>query len=196
MQPARSLLTAFADDLAMVMHSAKTQLAEVVAVLLMMGRAALVDINGDKTVLVPLGKMTHEALRRWLKEYVPALAGAVIADRAEYLGIMLGPGAEQWRLSKAAAAWRNRTRDIKRLLLGPIRRVVVYNAAALGCLSYPAQMAAIPQELLKEERNVSQRVLGWPRHALPFDLLVQLKRKVGKNFLMVIEETNVILVPF
>ena len=45
LQPARRVLTAFADDMAMALHAMQTQLPRLLGVLLLVGRAALIDLN-------------------------------------------------------------------------------------------------------------------------------------------------------
>ena len=78
-----------------------------------MGKAALIELNGKKTVLVPLPIQDFETIRAWLLQSLPLLSEAQISLAAEYLGVQIGPEGHLLRWRKPSSRWRNKARMVK-----------------------------------------------------------------------------------
>ena len=90
----------FADDLAIVIHSAKNKLAPLALLFEKFAKASCLTLNISKCVCVPLGSDDDiiESTKPWFYLAAPAWSKFKFDTCAEYLGFMLGPGAVgiQW----------------------------------------------------------------------------------------------------
>jgi hypothetical protein len=105
-------ITAFADDIAIVVANLFTMLPGILAIFSKWALASSLCLNSEKSVIIPLWIFDAAMIWRWLRAVAPAFATCSICAAAKYLGILVGPAADlqQWApvehkvLSRAAEA--------------------------------------------------------------------------------------------
>ena len=85
-------LRAYADDTALVDPQLMDHLGQLERTFGEYARISGLDLNVGKTVLVPLGQLTHVQVRERLQQGSPLWGAMAIADSAKYLGFVVGPG--------------------------------------------------------------------------------------------------------
>ena len=125
-------------------------------------------------MIIPLGRAITEERIKQVREYVasivPEWSQFAIADCAEYLGIMVGPGGgndASWR--KPINKYKGRTVEIAKAGIAPSHGIDLYNQRAAPTMSYVPQLCLINAQVEKEELLALQRIFHLPHHAFPKD---------------------------
>ena len=141
-------------------------------------RAANLQLNIVKTVIVPLGCAFSDALAAAVKAYIaakfPSWAGVKVEPNAKYLGFFLGPTCGPLSFLAPAQKWRDRVSDIRLANVGPAIAAHTYNTKCVATVAYQAQLMELPPGMRAQERWVlhslfkisssfcSEHFFNWP----------------------------------
>jgi hypothetical protein len=164
-------ITAFADDIAIVVANLFIQLPGIMVIFALWGRTTALKLNPTKTAILPLWRFDGAMIRRWLRSLVPTLAGCIVADFAKYLGILVGPGAATTQWVPAASKVLVRAADACFAGSGIVAKLRHFRLHGTSTVMYKAQFASLDGPMRHAYRKAEQRLTGSPWMALPPDLL-------------------------
>ena len=163
-------LRAFADDIAIVVKHIG-HMKEVHAAFESFGRGTNLKLKPKKCVCVPLGApwsdAREEVVRRLLTESAPSWSAFLIKPRAKYLGFWVGLLTKHQVWSEAANKWVSRALDLAHAGIAPSLAIREYNSRAVSCLGYLAQLKEPPEDMLKIERRVIDKIFHLMAQGLP-----------------------------
>lgn len=168
-------VTAFADDIAIVVGNIFLQLPGVMTIFALWGAISALRLNPLKTAILPLWHYDGAMLRRWLRHFIPALACSGIADFAKYLGMLIGPGAAATQWTPVASKVLVRAADACFAGIGIVARLRHFRLHGTTTVMYKAQFTPISADMRQAYRKAEQRLTGSPWMALPPDLLHSLR---------------------
>ncbi len=169
-------ITAFADDIAIVIANVFLQLPGIIRLFIFWEGATALKLNSKKTAFLPLWLSFDEAmLRRWLRHTVPAIASCMIGNFAKYLGLMLGPGAADHQWTPVASKVLVRAADANFAASGVAAKMRHFRIHGTSTVLYKAQFAMLSPSMKQAYRKAEQRLTGSPWMALPPDLLHSLR---------------------
>jgi hypothetical protein len=164
-------ITAFADDIAIVVANIFLQLPDIMAIFALWGAVSALMLNSTKTAILPLWPFDGAMLRRWLRNSVQALAGCIIGDYAKYLGVLLGPGAANRQWDPVASKVLVRAADACFSGAGVVAKLRHFRLHGTTTVLFKAQFAPLNGTMRQAYRKAEQRLTGSPWMALPPDLL-------------------------
>jgi hypothetical protein len=164
-------ITAFADDIAIVVANIFTMLPDILRCFRSWAAASALRLNSRKYVIIPLWVYDAAMILRWIRYVAPDFASCRIAACAKYLGVLFGPGADtlQWKpiehkvLSRAAEA--------SFVGFGFIDRVIHFKMHGTSTVMFKAQFADLTPEMLTAYRKAEQRLVAAPWMALAPEIL-------------------------
>jgi hypothetical protein len=169
-------ITAFADDIAIVIANVFLQLPGIIRVFVLWEGATALKLNSKKTAFLPLWLSFDEAmLRRWLRHSVPAIASCSVGNCAKYLGLMLGPGATDHQWTHVASKVLVRAADANFAAHGIAAKLRHFRLHGTSTVLYKAQFAPLTPCMRQAYRKAEQRLTGSPWMAMPPDLLHSLR---------------------
>jgi exonuclease III len=168
-------VTAFADDIAIVIGNLFLQLPDIMTIFASWGVVSALVLNPLKTAILPLWHFDGAMIRRWIRHSVPALAGSAVADLAKYLGMLIGPGAADAQWTPVASKVLVRAADASHAGIGIAAKLRHFRLHGTTTVMYKAQFASLSGELRLAYRKAEQRLTGSPWMALPPDLLHSLR---------------------
>jgi hypothetical protein len=169
-------ITAFADDIAIVIANVFLQLPGIIRLFICWEGATALKLNSKKTASLPLWLSFDEAmLRRWLRHSVPTIASCSIANFAKYLGLMLGPGATDHQWTMLASKVLVRAADANFAAHGIAAKLLHFRIHGTSTVLFKAQFAPLTPLMRQAYRKAEQRLTGSPWMALPPDLLHSLR---------------------
>ena len=80
----------------------------------------------------------------------------------------------------ALKKFRERAGAIRSFGLGMARSIILWNSQVVSALGYVARHVMVPQSVLKEYAAAAAKMLALPFHAMPYDLMTNL-RKINKS---------------
>ena len=110
-----SCLAAYADDLGFVLNDLWKGTQKLMEAFILIEKATTLSLNFGKAIIAPLCGYTLANVKERLKACAPTFAAAKIADHAEHLGVLLGPGAWEMAWKGPVAILRARAARIKSL---------------------------------------------------------------------------------
>ena len=182
--PRSCLLRAYADDIAMVFWNFWVQALCIAAMFLGIGSISCLFLKSKKCVAIMLWKSNEGACRILLREMVPSGAAFSIAEYGEYLGYIIGPGANDSSWRGPAAKYIDRCKYIRQLGLDFILSMYHYKVLAFSCMQFVAQLAQVPKWVLKLERQGLDIITGGPTNWLHSQTLSCLDEFVGFHFVV------------
>eukprot|EP00973_Karenia_brevis_P032145 4433002-Karenia_brevis.AAC.1 len=94
--------------------------------------AAGLVLSATKSTLVPVGvNKSNDTLLRvkaWLQDCIPEWASFRVLHAAEYLGILLGPSADQNQFEKTKAKYDERCDDVAAAGMSALLSALAYNS--------------------------------------------------------------------
>ena len=119
---------AFADDTCMITPCFAKDAPAIMHMFKEFASISNLQLNLEKTVLVPLWPSSTMSIRRWLRDDFPSWAAVEIAWSAKYLGMYIGPdrGTRSW--ARPCEKFRERVLALASLHLG-MRMSTEYSAA-------------------------------------------------------------------
>ena len=142
-----SRLSAYADDLAVVLHCLWRGLPLLAAAFGTVSAAATLELNVDKTILVPLFIMPFANIATKLAELCPGYEQVKIQLMAKYLGVMIGPIAKEYAWDACSVELRQRARRLKGLALPMTSTISYYNIYGASVCSHIAQFRSVSTQL-------------------------------------------------
>ena len=174
MRPDRSIITGFADDLAIVMASFMEEFPRIIKTFVIFESASGLALNFKKCVLVPLFKADYNSLREWILQHVQAAKDFMISGTAKYLGVLVGPESACLSWKAPTAKYLERVKLIRAAGNGLCQSIVDYKMYAVSVLSHVAQFEFAPKETLKTETRALQMLTAGPWNAINKELMLQL----------------------
>ena len=169
-----SLLSGYADDLALVLYDLFAELPPICALLDKWRLASALALNIGKCVVVPLWRAAIDVVRGRLRGLVPAFADCTISFYAVYLGVALGPAAQHHLWDGASSRCSQAASRVRLADRGLATKFLQFNIYAMSTLAFKLQFHSPTSSLRKLFRHGAQRMLRRPWHALPHDLLLRL----------------------
>ena len=169
-----SLLSAYADDLAIVLNDLFRQLPFVIEVLRYWARASALHLNVPKCTVVPLWRAALDEVRGRLRRAIPWFAACAVEHHARYLGIALGPGAQHHLWEGALARFAAAASRVRLADRGLATKFLQFSAYATSTLAYKLQFHAPTAQLSKAFEVGAQRILRRPWNAIPCSMLHRL----------------------
>ena len=126
-----------------------------------------------------LWKFNPSATKRLLCEYVPDWAGFEISGCGKYLGLWVGPTAEDKSWKDPATKTQTRCEYVPDLRCGTWPTVVLYNMFAVSVLQFVSQVATPPAWLLQLEDKMLRMLMSGPTSWLPTVAMYKLDREFG-----------------
>ena len=156
-------LRAFADDIGSILPDI-SMLRGMVGTFREFGRCSGLHLGLPKCVIIPLFSTTISHLRRVIADDYPEAASMSIKMAAKYLGVMLGPEANDYFFDEALAKYRDRVRRWSAQRGGLQIATRVYNVFVASVLSYLLQFREPSPALLREEARAIHTFLPGPGH--------------------------------
>ena len=132
----------------------------------------LLKLKTKKCVIVPLwGPLTAEATRL-ARAIINICAGGwanfSVADRALYLGILLGPGVAEDMWTEPMTKWATRACDIMQHAGGPtgFTAASLYTRLAASCLGYVAQYCPMPLAVMVQQKYLMAKTVKFPANSM------------------------------
>ena len=120
------------------------------------------QVNVAKTIGIPLWPAAVADVRKVICDAAPAWKDLPLKAAGVYLGCVIGPGkhGDEWR--RAAARFADRIRLWQWSSLGLYFATVIYNVFAFSVLTFTAQVARVPDEMIKLEAWALRRAAPGP----------------------------------
>ena len=145
-------MAAFADDTAMVLTNLWRLAPPVLKIYRDFGQFSNLQLNIDKTEIVPLWPCHVSQLRRIIKDDMPEWAMAVVDTSATYLGVQVGPGRVGKEWTKALRKYEDRIQAWSGTSPGLLLTIQAYNTFILPVFSFLWQFFNPPNTLYKAEQ--------------------------------------------
>ena len=171
-------LKGYADDIYVLLHNVWNEIEMLFALLRTVAEATNLQVNIKKTIIVPLWDCVIDAMKRTLNRRFPHFQDFKVQSYAKYLGSMVGPGAEDHSWDKPLAKFISRCRDAANLGAGVAWSCNTANIYGFSTLSFVAQLAEPPIEVIKAATHASQLCFHGPYNWMPNDLCA-----VSKDYL-------------
>jgi len=161
--PNDSMVRAYADDMAVILPNLK-ELPILAKSFDLLGKAAGLQVNIDKTICIPLYPSTVMACKKDISHTSWAGMGVQIGY-GKYLGFLVGPKATaENNFEGAMAKFRIRAQHWLSLKhLGAFFQVLGYNMFAVSVFSFIGQLYVLPPDFIKECRIISLKFMHGPR---------------------------------
>jgi exonuclease III len=155
-------ITAFADDIAIVVANLFTMLPDILECFRRWAAASSLHLNSKKSVIIPLWIYDAAMIGRWLRVVAPDFAACRIASCAKYLGIMFGPGSDivQWKPVEHKVL--SRSAEACFVGFGFIDRIIHFKMHGTSTVMFKAQFADPTAGLLQAYRKAEQRLVAAP----------------------------------
>ena len=164
------LLTAFADDVAVVTENLWLVGPSVALRFHEFSRVSNLKLKPAKCVLIPLWLTDVRNIKTLLQENIPLWSEFLVAMKAKYLGVWIGPSAADASWHRPAAKFESRCRQISQLGLGMWISAALYNSIAITSLGFVSQISAPPPWVMQLERRMLALIAKGPHGWLPHNL--------------------------
>jgi hypothetical protein len=164
-------LTAFADDIAIVVANLFTMLPGILESFSKWALATSLCLNYVKSAIIPLWIFDSAMIWRWLRVVAPAFAACSISSAAKYLGIIVGPAADSLQWAPVEHKVLSRAAEASFCGSGLIDKVIHFKIHGTSTVVYKAQFADPSSSMLSAYRKAEQRLTAAPWMALAPDIL-------------------------
>jgi hypothetical protein len=168
-------VVAFADDLAIVARRILAALKVLQPAFEDLALASGLRLHTGKSLIVPVGRTTAFAVRRFLVDSLPQWAGMRIDSKGKLLGVFVGPAASACRWTTTGDKFWRRARDAKASGGGFWLALQRYRIFAVSVLGHLAQFAQLPVSLLRMEELAVQGLSRGPHNVFSVRSLCYLK---------------------
>ena len=134
----RFAMTAYADDLAIVLADVFTDLPLLLRIFGRWSCASALKLNFTKCVLIPLWRYSLDDVRDWIRSAVPDFLGCLIAAAGKYLGVWMGPAAHSCQWSDIAPKLGARAAEIRLCDRGLASKLRIFHDLRRQHASVPA----------------------------------------------------------
>ena len=171
-----NMICAFADDIGIVARAIFKVLPIILKLFTNLFLSIRLQLNFRKTAVIPLWDNGVSDIRFGAADRAPQLLECNFASCATYLGIVVGPGAEANRWTKASAKFWARAVLARYGGNGFFSSVRRYRTYSFSVLSYIAQLTNPSNAMLTLEAKALQHRTAGPWNAMPAESLQNLKR--------------------
>ena len=165
---------AFADDVAFALRHLLEHLRLIGALCVVLQKGTGLHLNLLKCIFVPWALGDLPRIHAAIAAICPRWASAAVKPVARYLGVMVGPLAEQHQWTAIIAKMRATTRTIRALNMPLLDTMRAYNSTVHTIPSHVLQFATPTQQLYRAERWCIQFLFRAPWQAVPTAVLHQL----------------------
>lgn len=170
----RRRVFAYADDLAVILRRLFDELPALLLLLARWGRATGLVLRLTKSVIVWLGGGPPLEAQRRLHNQVPDSLGIEVEDKAKYLGVYVGPGAESVQWDAVLGRMLSRASEVSRSGRSLRTRVIMHRIYVSSLAAYKLQFVEPTSALVHVHRRSVQRLTGAPWMALNMDVMESL----------------------
>lgn len=156
------MVRAYADDIAVVLENLWATAPAIADLFDTYGRISNLRLSGDKCVLVPLWPGNVSDIRTLLVNRVPAWKNFLVAFTGKYLGFWIGPESGEQAWKQPLLKFKSRCDFVSSLGLGLWYTICFYRMFAVSVLSFVAQCAPPPEDLLDLEEAVLRQLVRGP----------------------------------
>jgi hypothetical protein len=163
-QKSLGVVRACADDVGFALTSIRV-LPKVASTFRFAKALAGLHIKFKKSAIVPLCEWSParaNEVKDWISAHLNEWSTINIAPAAKYLGTFLGPSIKDLPWRAPCVKWKSRVDAIATAGAPPSISASLYNTHALPVLSYVAQLAVPPRELVSQERFALSRIFHAP----------------------------------
>jgi hypothetical protein len=164
-QPGKGVIGACADDIGAALASIDS-LTDLSRIFDAARSVAGLSLKASKCVIIPVcGFFTNDlsnAVRAWLISHLPDWGEFKVSAAGKYLGASVGPAAGRTLWTNAANKWASRAHLIGSSALPLQVSVMLYNSRAITTIGYIAQLALLPDKLIRQEGYVLAKLLHLP----------------------------------
>ncbi len=153
---------AWADDLAMVLPAAASQLRALQNFFLDFGCVAGLHLNMSKTVIVPLHRYNMGEVRTCIAHNAPDWGGVTVAGAAKYLGFYVGPDRGTLSWEDPLKKFLNRAKMWGKMGIGMLLTLQSYRVYISSVLQFVAQLEPLPENFNIMERKAVQSLFPGP----------------------------------
>jgi hypothetical protein len=164
-------ITAFADDIAIVVANLFVMLPNILDTFRQWAQATNLCLNGKKSVIIPLWTFDVGMIFRWLRYMAPDFSMCSISSCAKYLGIVFGPGADLIQWSPVEHKVLARAAEASFVGFGLIDRMVHFKMHGTSTVMFKAQFSDLSSSMRSAYRKAEQRLTAAPWMSLAPDLL-------------------------
>jgi hypothetical protein len=164
-------ITAFADDIAIVVANLFTMLPGILASFRRWALASSLCLNSTKSAIIPLWTYDSAMIWRWLRVVAPDFAACSICSSAKYLGIFVGPGADDLQWDSVQHKVLARAAEAAFCGSGLMDKILNFKMHGTSTVLFKAQFADLSANMLTAYRKAEQRLTAAPWMSLAPDLL-------------------------
>jgi hypothetical protein len=164
-------ITAFADDIAIVVANLFTMLPGILAIFSRWALASSLCLNSAKSAIIPLWIFDGAMIGRWLRSVAPGFAACSIGSAAKYLGIWVGPAASSLQWAPVEHKVLSRAAEAAYCGSGLFDRILHFRIHGVSTVLWKAQFADPSATMMTAYRKAEQRLTAAPWMALAPDLL-------------------------
>ena len=148
---ADEVVRAFADDTAVVVEDYIKTVPVLAQLFHESEQISSLALNIKKTVFIPLWPyISQNGLRNLIRELCPAWRALKIADKAKYLGFVIGPRDQDASREAPISKFMKIIKDWEDMRCGMLRSSMYYNVFAVTTLEFVAQLHDIPESVTKK----------------------------------------------
>ena len=151
-----------ADDVGIVLDNLFSQVPVVIRVACSWAKASSMHLNLKKCVIVPLFAFLLVDLRDRIDFCIPGAKDFLIASYAKYLGVLIGPGAEDEAWTAALAKYFKAAMSLKSRHPSLMTLTRLYNMEVLPILSWQAQLRKPSKKAYEVESYVLRAITNYP----------------------------------
>ena len=171
----RSLLRAYADDIAMVIRDATLELNTLETIFFEYGRLSGLRLHQGKSVYIPLSIKNIEDARRDILAHAPSWSNFSVTRRAIYLGFMLGPERGDASWDKAFGKMIERSKIWRDIGGGMLITLCAFRTYILPLASFLLQLENLPASWSTTEHKICTMLFPGPRGWMTTHALGSLK---------------------
>ena len=168
-------LTAYLDDIAMVLANLFTQLPLLLYIFEHFEAGAGPHLNVTKCVLIPLWTMLVAEAAEKIRRLIPGAAEFAVRLATKFLGVMMGPLAHLTAWNSPFLKYSERLPRVRAFGLGFTNTVSSHNVHMFSVLSHTMQFHSCTAVTAKLEREAHQRLFASPRFTFTTAFLAQAK---------------------
>ena len=174
-------IRAYADDLAVVLHSGLVILGTLQEVFEEYAAISGLHLHPSKSTFVPLSDIPHQDFRANVAAVAPLWAGFTISDHTTYLGFSLGPKRGEHSWDKPLIKMLDRAKLWRSIGGGQLATLQAYKMYILSVASFILQLEELPSNWEVFENRLISLLFPGPRCWAPPAILHNLK-ELGSQY--------------
>ena len=157
-----SLLRMYADDICISYRDFFLHAARIARTFDVIGQISCLYLNGKKCVIVPVGKLTIDFVRAWVKVNVTLWRDFKVCSCAKYLGFLIGPGAGNQDWVRVLDKIRQTSKFIRGLGLPKLFAFSLFQMFGVSQIQFVAQLRVPPKSIDGVDVSVVRDLIGGP----------------------------------